>query len=182
MTTIPGGGRVREVGEMWNMPLKNATSLDDSGYVLTYVSESSTTKVDKCGSTDLPRCVNYRSTRDPHDMNEPNTLFKTGADLAGGIPVFADGWARLKVKDNNSAISVGNPLIVDATGGKVNKYSKTSIPNTSATNAATAIDTRLKELARIVGVACEAVSAGTTAGPGADKVLTKLTIGSVLYI
>jgi len=183
MPDIPGGGRTREIGEMWNMRLKNATSLDDAGYVLTYVSESSVTKVDKCGSTDLPKCVNYRSTRDPHDLNSPTTVFKTGTLLGEvGIPVFADGWAKLKVKTNNTAIAIGDPLYVDAAGGKVNKYAKTTIPNTSATNASTAIDTRLKELARIVGIAEEAVAAGTTAAAGSDKVLTRLTIGSVLYI
>jgi len=178
-----GGGRAREPGEMWNMRLKNATSLDDGGYVLTYVSESSVVKVDKCGSTDLPKCVNYRSTRDPHDLNFPSTTDLTGTQIGTkGIPVFADGWARLLVKVNNSAITRGDPLYVDAAGGKVNKYSKTTIPNTTVTDASNELEARFKELARIVGIAEEDVAVGTTSAAGATKVLTRLTIGRVQYL
>ncbi len=183
-TAIAGGGRSREPGEMWNIQLKNATSLDDGGYVLTYVSESSVIKVDKCGSTDLPTCVNFRSTRDPHDMNFPNTLQLKGSEIGEkGIPVFDEGWAKLKVKTNNAAITRGNYLIVDASGGKVNKLANgTQIPDTSATNAANEIEARLKELARIVGIAEEDIAAGDTGKAGADKVLTRLRIGSVPFV
>ena len=180
-TAIAGGGRSREPGEMWNIELETSTSLDSGGYVLTYVSG----KVQKCGATDLPRCVNYRSTRDPHDMNEPNTVFLTGAQIGTkGIAVFDEGWAMLKVKPNNTAIARGDYVYVDAAGGKVNKFpaATTVIPATNVTNAANEIEAKLKELARIVGICEKAVPVGTTTPLlGADKVLVRLRISTLLY-
>jgi hypothetical protein len=184
LTSIAGGGRSREPGEMWNIQVKSTTSFDDGGYVCTYVTESSVQKIDKCGATDLPKCVNYRSSRDPHDMNFPTSDYLTGTQIGTrGIPVFDEGWAKLKVKTGNAAIIRGDFLIVDATGGKVNKLAAgATIPDTSATNAANEIEARLLETARIVGIAEEIVAVGTTAAPGADKVLTRLRIGSVPYV
>jgi hypothetical protein len=182
MSAVPiaGGGRSREPGEMWNIQLEASTTLDSGGYVLTYASG----KVQKCGASDLPRAVNYRSTRDPHDMNEPNTGFLTGTQVgAKGIPVFDEGWAMLKVKTNNTAIAVGDYVYVDAAGGKVNKFptATTVIPVTNVTNAANEIEAKLKELARIVGICEKSVLVGTTALPGADKVLVRLRISTFLY-
>jgi hypothetical protein len=169
---------------MWNMQVKSTTSFDDGGYVCTYVTESSTIKIDKCGASDLPRCVNFRSSRDAHDMNFPTTDYLTGTEIGTkGIPVFDEGWAKLKVKVNNTAITRGNYLIVDAAGGKVNKLANgTTIPDTSATDASDDLETRLKELARIVGIAEEDIAVGTTAAAGADKVLTRLRIGFVPFV
>lgn len=185
MATGSGAGRTREPGEMWNMQVKNATTFTDSGFVLTYVVEGGANKVDLCGAADIPTCINYRSSRDPHDFNEPNTLQLTGADIGEkGFPVFAEGWAKLQLATNNQAIVRGDSLICTG-GGKVDQYgtgngTKTVIPNTSVTNASNEIDARLKELAQIVGRAEETVAAGTsvTAG-GTGKVLTKLYIGTV---
>ena len=185
MATGSGAGRTREPGEMWNMQVKNATTFTDSGFVLSYVVESSTNKVQLCGSTDIPTCINYRSSRDPFDFNEPNTLQLTGADLGeSGFPVFAEGWAKLQLAVDNVAITRGDSLICTG-GGKVDQYgtanaSKTAIPDTSVTNAANEIDARLLELSQIVGRAEEDVVAGTTllAG-GTGKILTKLYIGTV---
>src|SRR3989304_8738493 len=102
MATYSGGVRTREAGEMWNMQLFTTTSLDDSGYVLKTVEESNVSKVDKCGATDVPYCVNYRSTRDPHSFDEPPGEFKTGTQLGDmGLPVFREGWAKLKLAINN---------------------------------------------------------------------------------
>lgn len=184
MSSVAGGGRTREPGEMWNMKVKNATSFDDGGYVCTYVSESSVIKIDKCGASDIPKCVNYRSTRDPKDFNEPPSTYLTGSDIGNkGIPVFDEGWAKLKVKTNNSAITTGNYLIVDAAGGKVNKLSNgAQIPATDTTDASNEIETRLKEMARVVGIAEEDIAAGTTSAPGKDKVLTRLRIGYVPFV
>jgi len=181
-TAIAGGGRSREPGEMWNIQLKSTTTLDDGGYVLTYVSESSVIKVDKCGATDLPVCVNFRSTRDPHDMNFPQTVDLNGTQVgAKGIPVFDEGWAKLKVKVNNAAITRGNYLIVDAAGGKVNKLvNGTQIPDGTANSDE--VEARLKEMARIVGIAEEDIVVGTTSAAGADKVLTRLRIGFVPFV
>ena len=93
MATVAGGGLSRDPGEMWNIPLKDATTLDAAGYILKYVVESSTNKVDKCGATDTPVAVNYRSTRDPFDLRETNHGDLTGAGIGDpGIPVFADGY------------------------------------------------------------------------------------------
>lgn len=177
---IASGGRSREPGEMWNMQLASAASLDDAGYVLTYASG----KVDKCGATDLPRCVNYRSTRDPHDFNEPNSTFLTGTQIGTkGIAVFDEGWAMIKVKTNNTAIAVGDYVYVDAAGGKINKFPTltTVIPVTNVTNAANEIEAKLKELARIVGIAESAVPVGTSLIAGKDKVLVRLRISFFLY-
>ena len=180
MATFSGGGRTREPGEMFNVDLLGATSIDDAGYVLNYEVESSVTKVDKCGATEVPAAVNYRSTRDPHDMNEPQTIFKTGTQLEGvGIPVFREGWAKLKVADNNSEMNRGDAVKVAASGGgKVDLYTPTVIGQTS--NTAVDTETRFDELARQVGhVEEEQCVAGNTSSPGQDKVLCKLSIRAI---
>lgn len=180
MATFSGGGRTREPGEMFNRDLLGATSLDDAGYVLAYNVESSVTKVDKCTATEVPAAVNYRSTRDPHDMNEPQTIFKTGTQLEGvGIPVFREGWAKLKVANNNAVINRGDAIKVAASGGgKIDKYTPTVITN--GTNTASDTETRFDELSRLVGH-CEEeqVAIGNTSSPGQDKCLVKLSIRAI---
>jgi hypothetical protein len=185
MATGAGAGRTREPGEGWIMQVKDATSFADSGFVLTYVVEASTNKVDLCGAADIPTCVNYRSSRDPFDFNEPNTLQLNGADIGEkGFPVFAEGWAKLQLATANQAITRGDSLICTG-GGKVDQYgtanaTKTTFGDTATVDQAANINARLKELAQIVGRAEEDVVAGTsvTAG-GTGKVLTKLYIGTV---
>lgn len=185
MATGSGAGLTREHGEFWNMQIINATSFDDSGYVLKYQVESAVTKVNLCGATDIPACVNYRSTRDPFDFNEPSTLVETGATIGEkGFPVFAEGWAKLQLAVNNQAITRGDSLICTG-GGKVDQYgtgngTQTQIPDTTVSDAANEIEARLKELAQIVGRAEETVVAGTTAAAaGTGKILCKLNIGTV---
>jgi hypothetical protein len=180
--SIAGGGLTRELGEWWNVELLDATSLDSGGYVLTYKVESSRNKVDKCGAADVPACVSFRSTRDPEDMNEHKThLTLTGAEIGTkGIPVFREGWAKLKVADNNSAIKEGDAIAVASTGGgKVDKYTAGALTTTSASELAADVETRFNELANAVGNAEEKIPAGTTGAPGADKVLTKLSIRAI---
>jgi len=176
-TAIAGGGLTREIGEWWNIPLLDATSLDSGGYVLTYKVESSTNKVDKAAATDTPRCVNFRSTRDPFDLRETNHGDLTGANIgAHGIPVFREGWAKLKVAVNNAAIVRGDALkVATSGGGKVDKYVETALANSDITS----VEARFDELARIVGNAEEDIAVGTTSVAGADKVLTHLSIGKV---
>ena len=154
MALVAGGGLTREHGEFWNMPLLDATTLDDAGYVLTYKVEDSINKVDKAATTDTPRCVNFRSTRDPFDLRETNHGDQTGLQIGlHGLPVFREGWAKLKVADDNAAIVRGDSIKVATTGGgKVDKY---------------------------VGNAEEDIAAGTSGTPGKDKVLTHLSIGKV---
>lgn len=178
MATFSGGGRTREPSEVWEVQLLDATSLDDAGFVLTYKTESSVRKVDKCGATDVPVAVNYRSTRDPLDMNEPPTKFLTGTQIgAKGIPVLTDGWIKLKVATNNAALIRGDPLVCTGSG-KVNKYTPTTIGQTSDTAGDT--ETRFDELSRIVGyVEDDSVAAGTTSAAGADKVKAKMTIRGI---
>ncbi len=175
MATFSGGGRTREPGEMWNVVLLDATSINDAGFVLTYEVESSVTKVDLCGLTEIPACINYRSTRDPHDMNEPQSVFKTGAQLGEvGIPVFREGWAKLKVATDNAAISRGEPVVCTG-GGKIDLYVATTIGQASDT--AVDVEARFDELARIVGHSEEEECAvGTTLVAGQDKCLIKLSI------
>ena len=175
MATFSGGGRTREPGEMFNVDLLGATSINDAGFVLAYEVESSVTKVDLCTSTEVPAAINYRSTRDPHDMNEPQSIFKTGTQLAGvGIPVFREGWAKLKVADNNAVINRGDSLICTG-GGKVDKYVASTLGQ--GTQGIQDIEDRFDELSRLVGH-CEEeqVAAGVATAPGQDKVLTKLSI------
>lgn len=177
MATVAGGGLSREPGEMWNIPLLDATLLDAGGYVLTYKVEDSANKVDKAASTDIPCAVNYRSTRDPFDLRETNHGDLTGAQIGEvGIPVFADGWARIKVTIDNAAITRGDYLVVGADAGKVDLFTPTTLDTDYDIAKANA---RLKELAQIVGRAEEDIAVGTTLIPGKDKVLTRLTIGNV---
>lgn len=178
MATFSGGGRTREPGEMFNVNLLDGTSINDAGFVLAYEVEASETKVDLCTSTEVPAAVNYRSTRDPHDMNEPQSDFKTGLQLEGvGIPVFREGWAKLKVADNNAEINRGDSIICVG-GGKVDKYVAAAISATTTRN--TTIEDRFDEIARLVGH-CEEeqVAAGVATAPGQDKVLTKLSIRAI---
>ena len=177
MPTFSGGGLTREVGEFFNVQLLDATSLDDAGFVLAYQVEASVTKVDLCSSTEVPACVNYRSTRDPHDMNFPTTLFLKGSDLGeAGLPVLREGWAKLKVATNNSVGKRGDTL--ECTGsGKVDIHTPTVIDNTSAATVTTTVEARFDELARIVGtIEEEDLPVGNATAPGQDKVLTHLTI------
>jgi len=178
---VAGGGLTREHGEFWNMPLLDATTLDDAGYVLTYKVESSTNKVDKAAATDTPRCVNFRSTRDPFDLRETNHGDQTGAQVgAHGLPVFREGWAKLKVAVNNAAIVRGDALkVATSGGGKVDKYVETAILGSTAGVIVSTIEARFDELARIVGNAEEDIAVGTTGAAGKDKVLTHLSIGKV---
>lgn len=178
-TPIAGGGQTRPPGEGWNMPLLNATSLDDAGYVLTYKVESSVNKVDKAAQTDDPKCVNYRSTRDPFDMREPPSSYLTGTQVGEkGIAVFADGWAKLKLATNNAAITRGKHVrVASSGGGKVDKYTENTIPSSGSVSAA--VNARFDEIARIVGIAEETVSSGTSSAPAKDKILVRLTIGLV---
>jgi len=177
-TAVPGGGLTREFGELWYMPLLNATSLDDAGYVLGIETEATVRKVDILGAGEIPYAINWRSTRDPHDQNFPQTLFQTGADIGTkGIPVLREGWAKVKVADNNSQGLVGNPVIAGV-GGKIDVYTPTAIGDTSMTDQSANIDARFGELARVIGNLEEALPAGTTSAPGKDKVLVHLTIGN----
>jgi hypothetical protein len=185
MATGAGGGLTREAGEFWNMQVLNATSFSDSGFVLTYQVESTVNKVTLCGSTDIPACVNYRSSRDPFDFNEPSTVVQNGAAIGEkGFPVFAQGWAYLQLAVNNQAITRGDSLVCTG-GGKVDQYgsgnsTKTVLPDSSVTNSSNEVDARLKELAQIVGRAEETVVAGTTsAAAGTGKILCQLQIGTV---
>lgn len=184
VTAIEGSGRTREPGEVFRKPLKDADSLDDSGYVLKQLEESSVQKVAIAGSGDIPFAVNYRSTRDPFDMNHPATTFLTGSsDRLPTIDCIDDGEVALKVANNNAAIAVGDPLVVAASGGgKVDKYTPTVIGNTSAGDESTNIDARFAELGQIVGYAVEKIAVGGGGAPGADKVRTRLTIKMVPVI
>lgn len=179
MVTGSGGGRKREPGEMWTIQLKDATSLDDAGYVLMLVTENSVQKVDKCDSSAPPYAVNYRSTRDPSKIDEPPSVFLTGSQIGTmGITVFRDGWANLKLATNNAAINVGDPLVCTG-GGKVDKYVPTTLSSTSTAALKTGVDARFDELSRIVGHAEEKVAQGNSSGPAQDKIMAKLSIRSV---
>ncbi len=181
MALVAGGGLTREHGEFWNMPLLDATTLDDAGYVLTYKVEDSINKVDKAATTDTPRCVNFRSTRDPFDLRETNHGDQTGLQIGlHGLPVFREGWAKLKVADDNAAIVRGDSIKVATTGGgKVDKYVETTLTDSTSILLAADVETRFDELSRIVGNAEEDIAAGTSVTPGKDKVLTHLSIGKV---
>lgn len=183
MPTFSGGGLTREVGEFWNIELLDATSLDDAGFVLKYVVESSRTKVDLCGATDVPAAVNYRSTRDPHDMNFPTAIFKKGSDLGlQGIPVLREGWAKIKVATNNSVGKRGDPLVCTGSG-KVDKFTPSALNTTAVSLLAADVETRFDDLGRIVGtIEEEDLIVGTTGAAGQDKVLTKLSIRATSLI
>ena len=176
---IAGGGLTRELGESLQMILLDATSLDKAGFVLTYKLEGGKRKVDKCGATDIPAAVDYRSTRKPLDLNEPPTIFQTGADIgAKGIEVFREGWMKLQLATNNAALVLGDTLVCTG-GGKVDKYTPTTITN--GTNTASETETRFDELGRIVGHVEElaAIGAGTTSAAKQEKVLTKVSIRTI---
>ena len=177
MATYSGGGLTREIGELFKMQVLDATSIDDAGYVLALNDESSVHKVDLCSSTEVPFAVNYRSTRDPHDMNFPNTLFKIGSEIGEqGIPVVREGWAKLKVATNNTAAVRGDPVVCTG-GGKVDLYTPSALTTTSASDLAADLETRFNDMARIVGnIEEEDLIVGTTGAPGQDKVLVHLTI------
>jgi len=176
-TTIEGSGRTREPGEIFRKPLKDSESIDDSGYVLSAVEESSIQKVKKAANTEFPFCINYRSTRDPFDLAHPPTTFLIGSNVRlPTIDCVDDGEFALKVVGNNNAIAVGDPLCVSATAGKVQKY----VPTTVSALGDTV--TRFVELGKIVGYAVEKIAAGSGGNPGADKVRTRLTIKQVPVI
>lgn len=171
-----GGGRITEPGEMWREKLKNATSLDDSGYVLSIEIEGGVSKVDKCLSTEIPWCVNHRSTANgSFSIDHPRTDFLTGADLET-IDVFKDGKAALNVTDNNSAIARGEPLVVGGVAGKVDLYTPTVIGNTSTGDESANIDARFQEAGQIVAYADEVIPVGGGGLPGKKKVKCFLVI------
>jgi hypothetical protein len=175
---IEGSGRTREPGEIFRKPLKDADSLNDSGYVLKALEETSVQKVAIAAAADFPYAVNMRSSRDPFDLNHPSTVFLLGNNTRlATIDVCDDGEVALKVANNNAAIAVGDPLVVAAAGGgKVDKYT----PTTVAVLADTV--TRFIELGKIVGYAQEKIAAGGGGLPGADKVRTRITIKNLPVI
>ena len=184
VTTIEGSGRIREPGEIFRKQLLNAESLDDSGYVLKHELESGIDKVSLADSGEFPLCVNMRSTRDPFDLNHPSTINLTGAsDRLASIDVSDDGEHSLKVAANNSAIAVGDPVVVAAAGGgKVDKYTPTTVGATDTINQAANIIARFTELGTIVGYATAPCLVGGGGDPGQDKVRVRLTIKQVPVI
>jgi hypothetical protein len=174
VTQIEGSGRTREPGEVFRKELIDADSLDDSGYVLKSTLEATIYKVEKADSGEFPIAVNMRSTRDAFSIDHPNTTFLLGSsDRLPSIDCIDDGEVKLKVDDDNAAIVPGDPLVVGAGAGKVDKYTPTVV-----TDSATTI-TRFIELGEIVGYAVEAAAAGGGGDPGVDKVRTRLTIKMV---
>lgn len=184
VASIEGSGRTRDPGEIFRKPLLDATSLDDSGYVLKAEIEATIDKVSLCGAADYPLCVNMRSTRDPFDLNHPSTINLTGSsDRLKTIDVSDDGEHALKVAANNSAIAVGDPVVVAAAGGgKIDKYTPTVIGDTSVGNESANITSRFTELGQIVGYAVEACPVGGGGDPGKDKCRVRLTIKQVPVI
>lgn len=180
-TTTNGSGRTREPGEIFRKELLDASSLDDSGYVLKSQVESSISKVNKAAAADAPYCINMRSTTDPFDLTFPPTIFLTGSsDRLASIDCSDDGEHALKVADNNGAIAVGDPLVVAASGGgKIDKYTPTVVGATDSINQAANIIARFTELGKIVGYAQEVVAAGSSMVPGQDKCRTRITIKQV---
>ena len=181
---IEGSGRTREPGEIFRKPLLDATSLNDSGYVLKAVVEATIDKVDKAGSGDIPYGVNYRSTKDPFDLNFPPTLFLQGdSDRLPTIDCIDDGEMALLVANNNAALAVGDPLVVaSGGGGKVDLYTPTTIRTDTLTNQGADTVSRFAELGQIVGYAVEVIAAGSGGFPGVEKVRTRLTIKMVPVI
>jgi hypothetical protein len=182
MSEIAGAGRTRETNdEIFYKRLLDATSIDDAGYVLFEQVECCVSKVDLAACGEMPYAINYRSTRDPHDMNFPATIELNGCEVGEkGIPVFRGGWAKLKVADCNSAIIIGDPLIQSACcAGKVDLFTAQVISATCSGDRSGCINTRFTELSLVVGNAEEDVAAGMCCAPGADKVLTALTIGNL---
>jgi len=176
VTQIEGSGRTREPGEVFRKELVDADSLDDSGYVLKSTLEATIYKVEKADSGEFPIAVNMRSTRDAFSIDHPNTTFLSGSsDRLPSIDCIDDGEVKLKVDDDNAAITPGDPLVV-GTLGKVDLYAPTTV-----TDDATTI-TRFIELGTIVGYAVEAAAAGGGGDPGVDKVRTRLTIKMVPMI
>jgi len=184
MTTIEGSGLIREPGEIFRKEIIDAESLDDSGYVLKHVEETSIQKVGKAASGDPPFAINMRSTKDPLDNNFPVTLFLLGSsDRLVSIDCVDDGEAGLKVADNNAAIAVGDPITVASSGGgKVDKYTPTTVGDTMAGDESTNIIARFTELGEIVGYATEKVAMGSAMAPAQDKIKTRLTIKLVPLI
>lgn len=184
MTTTEGSGLIREPGEIFRKEILDAESLNDSGFVLKAIVEATIDKVGKAASGDAPYGINMRSTKDPLDLNFPVTLFLTGSsDRLASIDVVDDGEAGLKVADNNAAIAVGDPLVVAASGGgKVDKYTPTTIRTDTLPNQGADTVSRFKELGEIVGYATQTVVAGSGGNPGQDKCNTRLTIKQVPVI
>jgi hypothetical protein len=184
VTQIEGSGRTREPGEIFRKALLDAESLNDSGYVLKAEIESTIDKVSLCDAAEFPFCINMRSSRDPFDLNHPATTFLTGSsDRLPTIDCVDDGEVALKVANNNSAIAVGDPVVVAAGGGgKIDKYTPTTIGDTSMADESTNIDARFTELGQIVGYAVEVGAVGGGGNPGVDKVRCRITIKQVPVI
>lgn len=184
VTSIEGSGRTREPGEIFRKDPLDALTLTDSGFVLKAQVEATLDKVNLCGAADFPLCVNMRSTRDPFDLNHPSTVNLAGSsDRLPTIDCSDDGEHALKVADNNSAIAVGDPIVVAASGGgKVDKYTPTTIGDTSTVNQSANITSRFTELGQIVGYAVEQAPVGAAMAPGVDKVRVRLTIKQVPVI
>lgn len=177
-------GIIRPFGEEFSKQLKDSEKLDDSGYVLKLVVENSINKLGKAGAGDFSYAVNTKSTRDRLDMTEPPDTFLKGSDSRlDTIDCIDEGEIGLKVVDNNAKIVEGDPLVPKGSAtGKVDKYTPTTIGDTTMSDQSSNIVSRFKELAQIVGYAREDIAAGSASAPGENKVHAKLTIKNVPVI
>ncbi len=102
-------GRDRHVGKNFTRELKSTTSVDEENSVLMIDTGEI---VDLADNTKMPYAICFGDTTDPISLSIGNTVFLTGAQLDGEIPMFRSGWAEIPLDIDHSALIVGDMLIV----------------------------------------------------------------------
>ena len=162
------GGRYVNVGDEFQRVLKSTVSLALDGLIVKHGS----TGLELCTASDVPYAVAKVSTMNRAEFGlTGKKSYLTGEP----VPLIRSGWVDLNVVDNNTAIAIGDELIA-TDGGKVNKYTPHTVVTTSSASIGTSIVSLQNERKRIVGIAEEAVVAGTSTTPGKATVKAALTI------
>ena len=105
-------GRERSVGKNFTAILADATALIEEHLVLSVA--PTTGVVDLCNNTVIPYAIAFSDTLDPISRTIGNTVFLTGAQISGAIPLMRSGVVLLALDIDHGLIGIGDMIVVGA--------------------------------------------------------------------
>lgn len=168
------GGKSREVGEPISRVYDDDDGddgLDGAGYVLKI---SSSAEVSKSASGSAVYAVAYTDTKDPH---YDGVNFTTQYLLDPELACIREGTVAVEVDANASrttAIHIGDILACGVAAGHVTHWEDNEAQGTA--NGAFTLANWMAARSEIVGVAEEALAAGSDPSDSSGKIMCRLTI------